>query len=474
MERLSHYEHMIDELRKVIESVSGSYAEARYQLRRTTEIILAKGDLEEVNALEISGVGIRVLKKGSWGFASTNSAEMTRMIDAARRAEKMAELTAQRRKSQIEGLADAKLAAGRYAVKPRQPLEDISIEEKMATVIETERAMRDFSNDIVSARCSYIEIIDKKSYVNTDGGWFELYDSKPEFRTTAICMSGGEAVVGVENAGVTGGWKDLFSKKDHLGMAESAAQKALRLLSARHIKGGRKKVILDPGLVGLISHEAIGHTVEADFVQSGSIARGMLGKKVASESVTMIDSGFSEHIPGAAGTLPVDDEGVISRKIEVIKNGVLVGYLHDRESAAIFGAKPTGNARAFEHSNEPIIRMRNTYIEPGDWRLEELIQETKHGFLMKGALNGEADANAEFMFAVQEAREITNGELGELYRGVTVGGSAFEVLSGVTAITREFEWDMGSGYCGKGQWAKVDGGGGYLRCKALVGGKQSV
>jgi len=464
---------MIEKLRKTIESVSCSYADARYQLRKTLEITLAKGELEEVSSLQISGVGIRVLKKGAWGFASTNSTEIDYLLNAAKEAEKMAELTANKRDSKVKGLAEAELASGKYRVATRQPLEDISIEDKMTVVVEAEKTMRDFSHEIVSARCSYHEIIDNKLFVNTDGGWFELYDSKPEFRTVAVCMSGTEAVVGGENIGVTGGWKDLFVKKDHLEMAELAAEKALRLLSASHLKGGRETVILDPSLVGLISHEAIGHTVEADFVQSGSIAKGMIDKKIASELVTMADSGTSEHLRGAAGSLPVDDEGVITQKVELIRNGVLMSYLHDRESATAFGAEPAGNARAFDYSNEPIIRMRNTYIEPGDWKLEELIQETKSGFLMKGAMNGEADANAEFMFAVQEAQEIVDGELGKTFRGVSVSGNAFEVLSKVDAITREFEWDMGSGYCGKGQWAKVDGGGGFIRCKALLGGRQN-
>jgi len=310
-------------------------------------------------------------------------------------------------------------------------------------------------------------------FVNSEGGWYELHDSKPEFRTTAICMAGGEAVVGIENSGVTGGWKDLFQRRDHIDMAEAAARKATRLLTAKHIRGGRHRVILDPSLVGLLAHEAIGHTVEADFVRSGSIARGMLGKQVASEKVTLADSGASEYRPGAAGTMPVDDEGVKSKRVELIKNGVLSGYLHDRESAAFFGVEPTGNSRAFEHANEPLIRMRNTYIEPGDWSLDEMIKDTEKGVLMKGALNGEADANAEFMFAVQEAYKVERGELGEIYRGVTLSGNAFEVLGTVDAISKEFEWNMGSGYCGKGQWAKVDGGGGHVRCLTLVGGVQN-
>lgn len=462
---------MLDELRKAVESVSCTYADARYNVRDTLSISVGKGEMEEVNASQTSGFGIRVLKNGSWGFASLNSMKIGDILQATKSAERMAELTSRIRKSKSEGMAEVRLAEGSFRVQVRGPLEDITSEEKMSTVVEAERRMRAMDDRIVSARCSYNEIIDHKFFVSTDGGFFDLYDSKPEFRASAVCMSGGEAVVGIEASGVTGGWKDLFSKRDSLGTAEAAVAKAIRLLEASHLKGGRNTVILDPSLVGLISHEAIGHTVEADFVKSGSVSSLMMGKKVANELVTLVDSGASEYVPGAAGTLPVDDEGVPSRKIELVRKGVMVGYLHDRETAKTFGVEPTGNARAYSYNDEPIIRMRNTYIEPGDWKLDELIRDTKSGFLLTGALNGEADANAEFMFAIQEAREINNGVLGKLYRGVTISGNAFEALSTVDAITREFQWDMGSGYCGKGQLAKVDGGGGHLRCEVLLGGR---
>lgn len=462
---------MMDLLRKVVESIDCSYADARYQARDMTDIAIEKGEIDEVSSLKISGVGIRVLKSGAWGFSGTNSTEVEKLASAAKKAERMAVLASEKRGEKVKGLADADMAEGRYEMVPKQPLEDIAIEDKMSTVVEAEKEIRGFSDEIVSARCSYNEIIDRKIFVNTDGNWFESYLSKPEFRTIAVCKAGGEAVIGIRNIGVTGGWKDLFSKMDHLEIAEQAASKAVRLLKASHPKGGRSTVVLDPSLAGIISHEAIGHTVEADFVRSGSIASGLMGKKVASELVTIADSGKSEYVSGAAGTLMVDDEGVLTRRVEIIREGVLVGYLHDRESAAYFNEEPTGNAKAFEYNNEPLIRMRNTYVEPGDWTLEELIQDTKRGYLMKGAMNGEADSNATFMFAIQEAQEIVNGELGKTYRGVSVSGNALEVLSKVDAVTKEFEWDLGSGYCGKGQWAKVDGGGGYLRCEALMGGR---
>ena len=141
-------------------------------------------------------------------------------------------------------------------------------------------------------------------------------------------------------------------------------------------------------MVGLLAHEAIGHTVEADFAISGSVARDLPGQQVASEKVTLCDSRRSEHAPYADGELPVDDEGVYADRTVLIEKGTLVGYLHSREMAKQFGVKPTGNARAWEFSDEPLIRMRNTYVEPGTDDLNDMIAGIEDGFYVDGPGGG--------------------------------------------------------------------------------------
>jgi len=225
-------------------------------------------------------------------------------------------------------------------------------------------------------------------------------------------------------------------------------------------------------MVGLLSHEAIGHTVEADFVLSGSVVKNKMGEQVASELVTLVDSGKSEIANNAGGTIIVDDEGVDAGRTAIIEKGILKSFLHNRESAMIFGIEPTGNARAFQYDDEPLIRMRNTFIEPGTDKLEDMIKYTKHGYVVKGAKNGQADANGEFMFGAEEVYLIENGEVKELMRGASISGNAFEVLRSVDLVGDEFHYDIGTGYCGKYQPAKVDGGGPYIRCIAVIGGLQ--
>jgi TldD protein len=223
-------------------------------------------------------------------------------------------------------------------------------------------------------------------------------------------------------------------------------------------------------MVGILSHEAIGHTVEADFVLSGSVAAGKIGQKVASPLVTMCDSGVVASTPHGGGDLLVDDEGVETQNTVIINKGTLESYLHNRETATLFNVKPTGSARAWLYHNEPLIRMRNTYIMPGSQSLEEIIESTQDGYLIDCPLGGQADSTGEFMFGAQKVLKIENGKVTKMFRGATISGQAFEVLSTVDAVSKEFKLDLGAGYCGKGQPAKVDAGGPYLRCKAIIGG----
>ena len=264
----------------------------------------------------------------------------------------------------------------------------------------------------------------------------------------------------------------LFREPAPAELGDQAARMAVDLLAARRPEGRRARVIPAPSIVGLLVHEAIGHTVEADFVSSGSVAAGKIGQPVASELVTLCDSGASELHAGAGGALPVDDEGVPAGRTVIIRDGILASYLHDRESAARFGVAPTGSARAWDYRDPPLIRMRNTYIVPGTSTLEEMIAGMDDGYLLDGPRNGQADATGEFMFGVAQAWRIRKGKLCEMVRGVTISGIAFEVMRTVDAVSSDFKWDLGAGYCGKGQPAKVDAGGPYLRCEVILGGEQ--
>ncbi len=449
-----------------------NYGELRYHARESNTFSVSNGEVDAANSYEYTGVGVRVYTGKSWGFSSTSRVNKESIRKAIADAIKLAEASDRITNEEYVELARGELATGKYGIETEDPVQNHSMREKLELVQSTDDALRNASDIIVASICTYRELIDHKIIVTTDGAAAEVHDAKPEFRLTGVASDGKDMIMAAEADGVTGGWKELFDRQRPEDYVRLVAERAEKLIKANYPPGGEATVILAPSLVGLISHEAIGHTVEADFVLAGAITRGKIGHQVASEYVTLIDSGPSQIKPNASGTILVDDEGVPTQKTVVIKDGVLNSYLHSRRTATIFGVTPTGNARAYEFDNEPIIRMRNTYIAPGKSSLDEMIAGVDDGYLLKGAGGGQADANAEFMFGVREAYKIRDGKVGELYRGVTISGQAFDVLKSVDAVSKDFKWDMGAGYCGKGQPARVDGGGPYLRCKITIGGQQ--
>ncbi len=449
------------------------WVELRYHTRRSKRIFVRNGQLEESSTLFLTGVGVRALVDGVFGFASTTDLSEKGIMNAVSEAQTAARVSALGKKDKIAGFPKVALASGTFSVKTDDPLDNHTLIEKLELVTRTDQIVRRAAKEIVSSSAAYSELQDEKVIVTSDGAATHIIDAKPDFRVLAVAQKDGDQAMGMDSVGVSGGYADLFLRYTPEEMAQKAAKLAVDQLRAEYATGEKATVVLDPGLVGVLSHEAIGHTVEADLVRGGAITSGKIGKRVASELVTLCDSGPSVFMPHAAGEVLVDDEGVKTGRTVIIDHGILRSYLHSRESAAYYGVEPTGNARAFEYSDEPIIRMRNTYIEPGTSSKEDLFANVKHGYYLQGlGGGGQADSNAEFMFGVREAHEIVNGKIGKLVRGVTISGNAFEVLQSVDAVADDFTWGLGAGHCGKGQLAKVDAGGPHLRCSVTIGGRQ--
>jgi TldD protein len=237
-----------------------------------------------------------------------------------------------------------------------------------------------------------------------------------------------------------------------------------------YAEAGYKTVVLGGMMGGMLAHEAVGHTVEADLVMGGSVAGPCLGKRVASDLVNLVD--FAHTYNGGLAPLPVylDDEGIKAEDVVLIKDGMLTGYMNNRETAEKFGAKPAGNARGWTFSDEPLIRMRNTCILPGKNTVEELIESVEDGYYLIDSGNGQADLTGEFMFGVTCGYEIKNGKLGRALLDTTVSGVAFEMLKTVDMVSNEVEWSS-SGFCGKKQRMAVGMGGPHMRCKIMIGGR---
>ncbi|MDR1806088.1 MAG: TldD/PmbA family protein [Clostridium sp.] len=257
----------------------------------------------------------------------------------------------------------------------------------------------------------------------------------------------------------------LFPQIDEL--YEQLMQKA----NGIYPDAGTHTCVMTGRLAGMLAHEAVGHTCEADFVLSGSVAGDNLNKRVASELVNLVD--FAHTLPdGSPAPLPVlcDDEGVPARDAVLIKDGILTGFMHSRETARHFGHELTGSARAYTYSDEPLIRMRNTAILPGKDKLADLIAGVEKGYYFTKTNNGQADITGEFMFGVCMGYEIVNGKIGRALRDTTISGVAFDMLKTVDGLSDEMSWEE-SGFCGKKQLMPVGLGGPDVRCRVNVGGR---
>ncbi|MFW9846744.1 MAG: TldD/PmbA family protein [Candidatus Thorarchaeota archaeon] len=445
---------------------NGAHVEARYHQRKYTNVRIEKGRIERAIVDDYAGIGVRVLADGAWGYASTSRLENAAVEEALNNAYRAAKNLARTKKDKIE-LAPIKPVTGTYKSIGKDPFENHSLEEIVDLAKKTDKAILDADDNIKGSMVWLREPRNHRIIMNSDGTEVELFDSRPSNLVQAVASEAGKVIPFMDSIGIAGGW-EIFEKRPLEDMVEKSVRMALQLLNAPMAKGGKHTIVMTPAVVGIICHEAIGHTAEADIVMSGSAAAGKIGKRVASEHVTLVDSGEQEY---AAGWLAVDDAGVKAERTVMIEKGIMNSYLHSRYSAHHYGVEPTGNERAFEYDNEPIIRMRNTYLEPGNFSEDEILEDVKFGYFCVDPGGGQADSNAEFMFNMFEAYEINNGEVGKLVRNVALTGNAFEVLESVDAVGKDWVLNVGAGHCGKGQAAKVDGGGGTTRAVALVSGE---
>ncbi len=235
-------------------------------------------------------------------------------------------------------------------------------------------------------------------------------------------------------------------------------------------RAGQHTVILASKLAGILAHEAIGHTTEADLVRAGSVAADVLGEQVASPLVTLVD--FAHSYQGELCPVPVfhDDECTQAQDTVIIQEGLLKGYMNSRETAAEFDQPATGHSRAWGFSDEPLIRMRNTAILPGASSLEEMIASVDDGYFLMDHSNGQADSTSEFMFGVTLGYEIKKGQLGRALLDTTISGVAFDMLKTVSMVSDEMTW-VDSGTCGKKQPMYVGMGGPAIKCQLTVGGR---
>ncbi len=439
------------------------YAEARGQKLYKTALTLKEERVEAAKQGIENGVAIRVLVNGAWGFASVGSFDGAILEDAVSDACRMAKLASERLKTPIK-LAEAKVVEDHVLSKPKKNPADIQMEDKIKTALAVNKASLGFNRKIKSCTIDYFDLTGSSFFVNSDGTSIEQDKLYVWARITASAQDEGVFTFSREEIGSTAGY-ELFDEQAPESLGVKVAKLAVEQLTAKSPKGGKFPVVLGPNVVGVFVHEAFGHLAEADLALSGGVLAGNLGKKIGSNLVTFFDDGT---IPGAFGAFNYDDEGVASHKTLLIKDGVVKGLMHNRETAQKFNAEPTGNARAEDFRVEPIIRMRCTYMAPRDQTVEELIEGVKSGYYFKSFRGGQANLDGTFQVGIQEGYEIVNGEIGTAVRNASISGNTLETLHHVNGVGKDFMLDPGR--CGKGQTAFISDGGPHIRLSEVVVG----
>ncbi|OPL18955.1 MAG: peptidase [Candidatus Aegiribacteria sp. MLS_C] len=452
-------------------SYSGSfseYTELRVQENRSLDIAIVNGDVMSNSVSTVSGVSARTYTNGLWGFASSPTIDDGGIRGVIESATANCRFLASREHRDGPVLPSV----------PGRSHRDFSTSRRRLSQKEIIGFLRELDARIagncggLASRTVSLRLLDmEKTLVTSDGS--SCYSMVPR-SILYIAMTAernGEPVQLMEVHGGLGQFEDVF---DDPGALEVKLDDHYRSLMEKaqgvHPDTGTKECILDADLAGILSHEAIGHTTEADIVRGGSVAGDNLGVQVASPLVTLVD--FAHEALGTTCPVPVfmDDEGTVAEDAVIIEEGVLRGFMHSRESAAFFGARPTGNARAYQFSDEPIIRMRNTAILPGSSRLEDMIASVDDGYYLMKPSNGQADSTSEFMFGVVQGYEIKKGRLGRAIRDTTISGVAFDMLKTVTAVSDDMKWSCG-GMCGKKQEIPVGMGGPAVKCMMNIGGR---
>ncbi len=447
----------------ITEKFGAEYAEARAQDLAKTLITMKEGRVEAARQGIENGVAIRVLVNGAWGFASVGSLDEEVLADAASDACRMAKAASLRLKSPIK-LAKAKVVEDRVDTMAGKDPSKIAIEDKIKTVAEIDHNTFSYDKRVKSCAIDYLDVTGKNYFANSEGTWIEQEKLYVWARMAATASQKGVFASSREEIGSTAGF-EVFDTETPAALGTKLAKRAVEQLEAKTPKGGTFMTVLGPNVVGVFVHEAFGHLAEADLALAGGVLATNLGKKIGSEVVTFYDDGT---LAGAFGSYKYDDEGVKAQKTLLVEDGFVKGLMQNRETAHKFNTEPTGNARAEDFRVEPIIRMRNTFMAPKDHTFDELVEGVKSGYYFKSFRGGQANLDGTFQVGIQEAYEITNGEIGEAVRNASISGNTLETLVRVDAVGRDFE--LSPGRCGKGQTAFVCDGGPHIRVKEVIVG----
>lgn len=424
-------------------SKGADFADVFFEYRISSNLAFEEDKVKSAQRGIVSGVGIRAVKDDQIGFAFSEDLSLAAMLEAAAAAAAIAaDNTARARIVPIAQIVPKNL----YPIQELATSADLS--KKLAFINEANEAAKAHDSKIVRVQLNFNDEIKHAVYFNSDGvGW---EDSQPLFVFRAVCIAE-DGKGGRETGFTSGGGRiglEYFNRRTAAELAADAARLAVVNLSAVEAEAGVQTVVLGNSESAVLLHEAVGHGLEADFnYKNLSNYSGKVGTKVASEQCTIVDEGLIENM---RGTINVDDEGNEPQSTVLIENGILRGYMNDRISAKQLGVKASGNGRREAYNYPPMPRMTNTYLRPGEFAPEEILQSVKKGIYAKGFTGGNVDiTKGDFTFSCSESYLIEDGKITAPLKGVTLIGNGPDVMNKVSMVGNDLKFTDGGWTCGK-------------------------
>lgn len=467
---------IIDFCLEYARSKNVDYAEARAVDTNNEEMVLKNGFVDAYAITVDSGYGVRILANGGLGFASSNKwtkQEAEKIVNMAYKLAKNA-----RRRDKITFLEE-EIVNTRWKVKQEQKIEDISSEEKIKKLLEVDKVIMSQKINVVARMLTCLTTLTEKYYVNSEGSNISSFVPKVNVSAIGITVveNGKTEQLPFKQYGYAGGW-EAFKRwriEEDLAKEVKVLQRLIR--EGKVVKPDKMDLVCGSEVTGIACHESCGHPMEADRILGREMSQAgrsfiypggpfWIGTKIGSDLVTIIDDPTVEN---SYGYYLYDDEGVKARPRYLYKNGLINEFLQNRETAAKLGTRSNGASRSINYDMESIVRMANTYLQPGDMSEEEIFKDVKHGIYMHSFTEWNIDdVRFNQRYVGREAYLIENGELTTPVVRPTIETSTLNFWMAVDAVSKKIVFE--SATCGKGdpmQGSPVFTGGPMMRLKGV-------
>jgi len=442
-----------------------SYADVRRVSRVSESLGVKNGGVDVASVHQSAGVGIRVLADGAWGFASSSSPRPADLEATVRLAVQLARAAARARRAPVE-LADVEPIIDTVRMPVKKDPFDVPMDERVQLLLDCDHAMRSVEGVTISQGSMNI-LKETTLFASSEGARIRQERIETGAGIAATAVRGGEvqkrsypAAFGGDFAARGYEFVEAMELKEH---AEEVGREAVELLDAPQCPSMETSLIIQGSQLALQVHESCGHPIELDrvlgteasFAGTSFLTPEKLGNFRYGSEVVNITADAT--LPGGLGSFAYDDEGVPGQHTDIVREGIFSGYLTSRETARTLDLQPNGTMRADGWNRMPLIRMTNINLLPGDWTLDEIIEDTRHGILVDTTVSWSIDERRlNFQFGTEVGYEIKDGSIGRLLRNCTYTGITPQFWGACDSVAGEAEWHIwGVPNCGKGEPMQV-------------------